>query len=168
MNTPLLRDATPADFQCILALNAGSVQFTSPLDLKRLAALHAQSARHRVVEHAGKIVAFLLALREGADYASPNYRWFASRYAQFLYIDRIVVAKDAPAQGFGSFLYADLFAFAATAGIDTLACEYDAEPPNLRSARFHAKHGFGEVGRQSLYNGDKIVSLQIACPRGKR
>ena len=159
-----IRPATAADFPAILALNAAAVQYTSPLDPPRLAALHAQAARHRVAEHEGRVVAFLLALREGADYASPNYRWFAARYPRFLYVDRVVVADDAPPQGFGSALYADLFAHAAATGCATLACEYDLEPPNPRSARFHAKHGFREVGRQTLYGGQKIVSLQIATP----
>ena len=77
---------------------------------------------------------------------------------------RVVVADDAPPQGFGTALYADLFAHAAATGCATLACEYDLEPPNPRSARFHAKHGFREVGRQTLYGGQKIVSLQIATP----
>lgn len=161
----LLRDATPADFPALLALNAAAERFTSPLDPARLAALHAQAAWHRVAEHHGRVVAFLLALREGADYASPNYRWFAARYPRFLYIDRIVVAEEAPPLGFGSALYADLFAHAAAENLAPLACEYDLEPPNPRSARFHAKHGFFEVGRQTLYDGRKVVSLQIATPR---
>ena len=158
------RPATPADFPAILALNAAVVHLTSPLDAERLAALHAQAALHRVAEHDGRVVAFLLALREGADYASPNYRWFAARYPRFLYVDRVVVAAAAPRLGFGSALYADLFAHAAAQDVATLACEYDLEPPNPRSAQFHAKHGFCEVGQQTLYGGQKSVSLQIAMP----
>ena len=64
MNT-LLRDATPADFPALLALNAAAERFTSPLDPARLAALHAQAARHRVAEHHGSVVAFLLADEAG-------------------------------------------------------------------------------------------------------
>jgi predicted GNAT superfamily acetyltransferase len=44
-----------------------------------------------------------------------------------------------------------------------VACEYDVEPPNDASARFHARFGFGEVGRQRLAGG-KQVSLQMATP----
>ena len=157
-----IRPATPADYPAILALNAESVQFTSPLDHERLAKLDAQAAVHRVAEFEGEVVAFLLALREGADYDSPNYRWFASRYPRFLYVDRVVVAQSAPPNGFGSRLYADLFSHASQQGIETIACEYDLAPPNPRSAHFHAKHGFREVGQQTLYGGRKIVSLQIA------
>ena len=71
------RDATPDDFPAILALNAESVHFLSPLDAPRLQRLHAQAAYHRIVTAGGGVAAFLLAFREGADYDSPNYRWFA-------------------------------------------------------------------------------------------
>ena len=33
------------------------------------------------------------ALREGTPYESPNYRWFSERYPEFVYIDRIVIAR---------------------------------------------------------------------------
>src|SRR5512143_2195808 len=101
----MIRDATPADFPAILALNAESVHFLSPLDAARLQHLHAQAAYHRLVEIDGAVVAFLLVLREGADYDSPNYRWFAQHDAQFLYIDRIVVAAAQQGQRLGAQLY---------------------------------------------------------------
>lgn len=153
----LLRDAQPADFAAILALNEAFVAVLSPLDTARLAHLHAQ-ALHRVAEREGRIVAFLLALREGAAYDSPNYRWFAQRYARFLYVDRIVVAHDA--RGVGTALYRDAFAFARRHALPYLTCEFDVEPPNPASGRFHHKLGFAEVGRQALYGGRKVVSLQ--------
>ena len=156
----MIRAAAPADFPAILALNAESVHFLSPLDAPRLQHLHAQAAYHRVVEIDGVVAAFLLALREGADYASPNYRWFAQRYREFLYIDRIVVSTMQQGQGLGALLYEDLFAFARTSGVTRMTCEFDLEPPNPASARFHARFGFREVGTQRLAGGRKQVSLQ--------
>lgn len=156
----MIRDAALADFPAILALNAAAVQFTSPLDLLRLQRLHAQAAYHRVVESGGGAVAFLLALREGGDYDSPNYRWFGQRYRDFLYIDRIVVDAAQQGQGLGVALYADLLAFAADTGATRLTCEFDLEPPNPVSARFHQRFGFNEVGTQWLAGGKKRVSLQ--------
>jgi len=156
----LIRDATAADFPALLALNAESVHFLSPLDLPRLQRLHAQAAYHRVIERGGRVAAFLLALREGADYDSPNYRWFARRYRRFLYIDRVVVAQSCQGRGLGAQLYADIIAFAAAGGSAVLTCEFDLEPPNPASAKFHAHHGFREVGRQWLGAGEKQVSLQ--------
>ena len=130
-----LRNAGPDDFAAILALNAESVHFTSLLDYARLQHLHVRAAYHRIVEVDGEVAAFLLALREGADYDSPNYRWFAQHCAQFLYIDRIVVAAARHASGLGARLYDDLIAFAASHGVARLACEFDLEPPAAARSR---------------------------------
>ena len=156
----MIRNAIADDFPAILALNAESVHFLSPLDAMRLRDLHAQSAYHRVVEHEEKVAAFLLAFREGADYDSPNYRWFAQRYAQFLYIDRIVVAATARGLGFGAQLYDDILAFAAGTNAARLTAEFDVEPPNPVSAAFHRRYGFREVGTQWIGGDRKQVSLQ--------
>jgi predicted GNAT superfamily acetyltransferase len=158
----MLRDYAPTDADAVLALNAADVAVLSPLDAPALAALAAQAAYFRVGCGEHGVAAFLLALREGADYASPNYRWFAERYPRFVYVDRIVVAPAARGAGLGAALYADLFAFARAAGIDTIACEFDVDPPNPASARFHARFGFHEAGRQRVAGGRKEVSLQVA------
>ena len=156
----MIRAAAPADFPALLALNAESVHFLSPLDPARLQHLHAQAAYHRVLEVDGRVSAFLLALREGADYDSPNYRWFAQRYGEFLYIDRVVVGATQQGRGLGAQLYADLFAFARARGVAQVTCEFDLDPPNPASAAFHARFGFREVGTQWLDGGRKQVSLQ--------
>lgn len=162
----MIRDATPGDFAAILALNAESVHFLSPLDKARLQHLHSQAALHRVVEIDGDIVAFLLVLREGANYDSPNYLWFAQRYPQFLYVDRIVVDARRQGQGLAAQLYDDLLEFAAASGIAQLTCEFDLDPPNPASAKFHARYGFREVGKQRLGGGKKQVSLQARAVAG--
>jgi predicted GNAT superfamily acetyltransferase len=132
------------------------------MDLARLQRLHAAAAYHRVVESENGVVAFLLAFREGADYDSPNYLWFAENYRQFLYIDRVVVAAQDQGKRLGAALYDDLFAFARNSGIATVTCEFDIEPPNEPSRRFHARYGFREVGSQWVSGGKKRVSLQEA------
>ncbi len=157
-----LRAATPGDFAAILALNAESVALLSPLDAAGLAALHARAELHWVIERSGAVVAFLLALREGADYASPNYRWFAARYSRFLYVDRVVVSRALHGRGAGALLYERLFAHAAGTNAERVACEIDVEPPNARSQAFHARFGFREVGQQQVAEGTKRVSLQAA------
>jgi predicted GNAT superfamily acetyltransferase len=157
-----LRPFRPEDAPTVLALNAASVAVLSPLDADGLRALAAQAAWFRVVERGGAVQAFLLALREGADYASPNYRWFAERHPRFLYVDRVVVAAAARGAGLGAALYDALFAFARAEGVALVACEFDVEPPNPASARFHARYGFHEVGRQHVAGGRKQVSLQVA------
>jgi predicted GNAT superfamily acetyltransferase len=156
----MLRDATVDDYAAILDLNAAFVEALSPLDAARLRQLHREAALHRVAETDGRVVAFLLALREGAGYDSPNYRWFAGRYARFLYIDRIVVDGGTQARGAGTQLYRDAYAYARRHGLPAITCEFDIAPPNPASERFHRKLGFREVGRQALHGGRKTVSLQ--------
>lgn len=158
----VIRDAHRDDFAAILALNAESVHFLSPLDEARLQQLDAQAAYHRVVELDGRVVAFLLVLSEGADYDSPNYRWFADAYRQFLYVDRVVVSAQQQGRKLGAALYDDLFAFARSNGVERVTCEFDVEPPNEASRKFHARYGFEEVGKQWLGGGKKRVSLQMA------
>src|SRR5205807_10101923 len=103
----VIRDARNADFPAIVALNAESERFLSPMSATRLNQLHAWAAYHSVVEVEGQVAAFLLAFREGAGYDSPNYRWFSARYASFVYIDRVVVAGVHRGKGFASALYDD-------------------------------------------------------------
>jgi len=156
----MIRDATPADFESVLSLNAESVRFLSPLTREKLEFLHGRAAYHRVACVGDNVAAFLLAFREGAPYESPNYRWFADRYPQFLYIDRVVVGTAFQARRLGSLLYDDLFAHARGIGVARVTCEFDVEPPNPVSARFHARFGFREVGRQDVAGAAKAVSLQ--------
>ena len=159
------RPAVAADFPTILALNEESVHFLSPLTAERLAYLDREANFHQVLEVNGEVVAFLLAFREGADYDSVNYRWFAKHYAQFLYIDRVVVAVNQQSLGIGSQLYRAVFAHAAAHKVSLVTCEFDIDPPNPISERFHTKLGFEEVGRQPVADGKKWVSLQAALIR---
>jgi predicted GNAT superfamily acetyltransferase len=112
------------------------------------------------------VAGFLLARREGAVHDSQNYRWFAARYARFLYVDRVVVSDAARGRGLGTLLYRDMFEFAAACDVGIVTCEFDVDPPNPVSAQFHARFGFGEVGRQWVGDGKKQVSLQVAAVCG--
>lgn len=156
-----IRDTQPMDFSQILALNEESVRFLSPLSAERLAWAHDEAAYHRVLDVDGRITAFLMAFREGASYDSPNYRWFVARYARFLYVDRVVVSASMQGRGIGKLFYEDLFAFARSVGTSLVTCEYDVDPPNARSRRFHEGFGFKEVGSQTVGSAYKRVSLQV-------
>ena len=158
----LIRDAAPSDFGAIVALNLESEHFLSPMDRARLEHLDARAALHLVAESAGRVAAFLLAFREGADYDSVNYRWFDDRYARFLYIDRVAVAGQARGRGLAGALYHAVFDHAARHGVTKVTCEYDVEPPNEPSRAFHERLGFRELARQSVAGGRKQVSLQCA------
>lgn len=156
------RSAGSADYQSVLELNKESEHLLSPLTPQRLLVLTAQAEVHWVIEAEGSIVAFLLAFREATTYDSVNYRWFADKYPQFLYVDRVVVSNAFKGRGLGALLYRAVFARASATLVPWVTCEFDIEPPNPVSARFHAKFGFQEVGRQRVLDSKKLVSLQAA------
>lgn len=159
----MIRESEPRDFNRILALNLEFEHYLSPLDRDRLDRLHRQAACRMVAEDGGVVAAFVLALREGADYHSPNYRWFVGRYRRFVYIDRVVVAAGYRRRGHALGLYRAVFDHAREQGVEQVVCEYDIEPANEASRRFHDRLGFREVGRQRLYEGARQVSL-VAAP----
>ena len=157
-----LRNASTEDFGSIVELNELEVQQTSPMDRERLVELAQMSSYHKVAVADGRIAAFLLAMREGASYQNDNYLWFAARFARFVYVDRVVVHPDFAGLKIGSRLYEDLFDYARLQGIRAVTCEYNVQPPNPASRRFHDKFGFKELGRQWVAHGTKLVSLQAA------
>lgn len=157
-----IRQVTEADFEAIVALNDAEVRQTSPMDVNRLRSLVRMSALSTVATVDNQVVAFLIALQNGAPYVNDNYGWFASRFAKFLYVDRVVVDSHFAGRGIGRSLYDDLFAFARTQGIGTITCEYNLVPPNPASRAFHDRFGFHELGTQWLAGGIKQVSLQAA------
>lgn len=157
----MIRDAQARDAADILALNAESVHYLSPMDAARYEMLRAMSSYLRVVEENASVLAFLLAFENGTAYDSPNYRWFSQRYERFLYVDRIAVAAGTQGHGIGRLLYQDIFAHARQCGIPRIVAEFYTTPPNEVSRKFHASFGFKEVGAQPVFE-TKIVSLQVA------
>jgi len=154
----LIRKARATDFPSIAALNAESEKFLSPMNEARLERLHGWASYHRLIESKTGVAAFLLAFREGAGYDSPNYRWFSERYESFIYIDRVVVAPAQRGKGLATMLYLDVFDFARKNGVALVTCEFDIDPPNEVSRRFHERLGFEEVGLHAYNN--KRVSMQ--------
>lgn len=157
-----IRDARKEDYPAIVGLNDGEVEHTSPMDLKRLGLLASLAAYFRVALSGDRVVAFLLAMKDGVPYKNDNYGWFSTRYSSFLYIDRIVVGSDFQGCGIGTLFYQDVFTFSRQTGIPMITCEINTIPPNKRSTVFHAGFGFREVGSQSFLEGRKKVSMQAA------
>lgn len=156
-----IRNATECDFEAILKLNESEVKKTSTMNLKQLEALVEMSTYCKVATSNQKVIAFLIALAQGESYQSDNYIWFASRFEQFLYVDRIVVSAKFAGCGIGSQLYDDLLTFARQHNFKSIACEYNLVPANPASNAFHNKYGFKEIGSQWLDGDAKQVSLQI-------
>jgi len=157
-----IRRAVEADFGRIVELNEAVVDKTSPMAEDGLRELARMASYHKVAVAAGRVAAFLLAMRESAPYVNDNFDWFSARFSRFLYVDRIVVAPEFARCRIGGRLYDDLFRFARSQGVAMVACEYTIEPPNPASQRFHDKFGFTELGRQRVADGARLVSLQAA------
>ena len=102
-------------------------------------------------------LSFLLAFDETASYASPNYLWFRTRHARFVYVDRVVVDRDGRGQGIAGLHYTALFAAALSAGHTVICAEVNADPPNPSSDAFHERLGFVEVGTAVLQDRAKTV-----------
>ncbi len=141
----------------ILALNEAHVRETSHLELEEYRAMVDGAFYAHGVAPAK---AFLIAFDETADYKSPNFLWFQSRYQNFAYIDRVITAADARGQGLARALYENLFAHARAAGKPVVTCEVNIDPPNPGSDAFHARMGFSEAGTGVLKSG-KLVRYMV-------
>ncbi|NHK29379.1 GNAT family N-acetyltransferase [Parvularcula flava] len=106
----------------------------------------------------GDGAALMLAYREGADYASPHYRWFLERHERFLYVDRIVVSQAVRGQGYGRAFYEDLARLARDAGVPVIGCEINTLPANPASIAFHQALGFVHCGQSVVEPGMKEVA----------
>jgi predicted GNAT superfamily acetyltransferase len=150
--------------KALLALNNAHARELSWLEPERLEHLVEQAFLARRV---GSLDAFMLAFDQDAQYDSPNFLWFRSRYPRFVYVDRIVVASSARGRGCARGLYHDLFEHAGRAGHERVVCEVNKNPPNPASDAFHAALGFVEVGTASIDRGSRTVrylSRLLAAP----
>jgi uncharacterized protein len=135
------------------------------MDLDRLALLHEQSAYQRVFDAGDGVEAFLIALRAGATYDSMNYRWVRTALR--------ALPLHRPHRGlqFGARQRRQHIAvrgslrirrqYASQPGV---TCEFDLDPPNEPSRRFHQGFGLSAVGSQRVGPQRKLVSLQAAWP----
>lgn len=148
-----------ADLDEVLDLNERSTPHVGPVDRDRLASIVEECTLALVARDAGGLAGFVLVLGPGAAYDSPNYRWFAERYDDFRYVDRIAVDPGRHRGGLGRRLYGEVFDHARREGSPVVTCEVNLEPPNPVSQRFHASLGFVEVGRQRTYGDTVAVQL---------
>ncbi len=155
---PEIRDVTDADLAAVLALNQAALPHVSSVGLEDMRRFAGEASRFRIVQEAGHVAGFLIALSPGLAYASDNYRWFCAAYDDFLYIDRIVINEAARGRGLGKVLYGDIIATARTLA-PILTCEVNSRPPNPQSMAFHEAFGFAPVGTQATEGGTKEVTL---------
>ena len=154
----MIRDVREADLDAVLALNNAAGPGILPIDARRLRHLFEIAAYFRVAEFDGHLAGFLIALRPGADYDSENYAWFCARYPDFVYVDRIVIARPYRGHGLGRVFYADVQSFAEVRS-PALCCEVFLDPRDDVSVLFHGTYGFREMGQQVLPTGHRVSLL---------
>ena len=116
-----IRDVREHELDHVLALNNAAGPTILPLDTVKVGRFFDNAEYFRVAEVDGHIAGFLIALRETSEYESSNFLWFRERYPEFVYIDRIVVAKPYRGLGLGRVFYADVTSYAET-HVPQLAC----------------------------------------------
>jgi len=146
-----------SDCDDVLQLNESSVPHVSSISAAELQWYLDYAAYTRLIRAEEGIAGFIIGLRPGTDYRSPNYRWFCDRYEDFAYVDRIAVASWARRRGIAEMLYKD---FAQTqSGAPVMTCEVNIRPSNEVSMKFHQRLGFQQVGTQESENGTKAVAM---------
>lgn len=153
----LLRPIGPADHAEVLSLNQANVELLAPLDEPGLVALADTADLAHVIEHDGAFAGFVVTLAPAAAYDSVNYRWFAERFDDFYYLDRIVLAAPFRRRGLGGRVYDEVERHARRHG--RMALEVNLDPPNSASLAFHAGRGYVQVSTQEAYG--HLVSLQV-------
>ncbi|PWK81361.1 GNAT family N-acetyltransferase [Fulvimonas soli] len=153
-----IRDVREHDLDAVLALNNTAGRSILALDAAQLRYFYEHADYFRVAEIDGHIAGFLVALRDGADYGSANYRWFSAHYPAFVYIDRIVIANAYRRHGLGRVFYCDVTSFAEVR-VPLLTCEVFLEPRDDVVVLFHGTYGFQEVGQQRMAADGPQVSL---------
>jgi len=153
-----LRPYEPPDADAVLALNQANLDAVGWLDPDRLEWLVGLADSSLVADDGGALAGFAITLAPGTVYDSINYAWFAQRYDDFSYLDRIVVAPPHRRSGVGSLIYDEAEASARPHG--RLTAEVYVEPPNESSLAFHRRRGYAEVGRLRQSNG-KTCSMLV-------
>lgn len=153
-----IRDVREHDLDAVLALNNAAGRTILALDAAQLRYFYEHADYFRVAEIDGHLAGFLIALREGRNYDSPNYLWFSEHYPQFAYIDRIVIANAYRRHGLGRIFYCDVTSFAEVR-VPLLTCEVFLEPRDDVVVLFHGTYGFQEVGQQRMGTEGPQVSL---------
>tara|TARA_R110002096_G_scaffold117236_2_gene254136 strand:+ start:2595 stop:3074 length:480 start_codon:yes stop_codon:yes gene_type:complete len=145
------------DFDEILRLNTAAVPHVNDIDREQLQWFCDKAAFPRCIKIDDRIAGFMIGMRPGTTYASPNYQWFCSNYEDFAYVDRVVVSDWARRQGVAELLYREF----ADSQSDTsiMTCEVNLRPPNEGSMKFHSRMGFKQVASQETDGGKKEVAL---------
>ncbi|HWX50579.1 MAG TPA: GNAT family N-acetyltransferase [Roseomonas sp.] len=157
----------PAELPALRALNNRHVPAVNALTLPELAALVEGALLALAAWEGAEPRALLLAFGPEGPARGPNHAWIRTHApggaSGAAYIDRIVVDAPARGRGLGRVLYTALAEQAAVAGLTTLGCEVNLDPPNPESLAFHTRLGFRRLGEATDPRNGKRVAY-LACP----
>lgn len=147
----------PSDYEEVLELNEAEVPHVGSIGTEQLDWFAHNASFTRLIRIDGRLAGFIIGMRPGTSYQSPNYRWFCDNYDDFAYVDRIAVSSWARRKGIAETLYE---AFAeAESDAPVMTCEVNIRPSNEGSMRFHERMGFRQVGSQQTEGGKKEVAM---------
>lgn len=158
--THSVRELRSEDLGRVLALNQANTPEVGSIDAERLEYLFGECAIALAATAGSEVLGFALVLPPGSTYDSVNYRWFADRGADIMYLDRVAIDAEHRGRGLGRALYTSVFdrIVAEHPDMTRLGLEVNIEPPNPASMAFHRRLGFTQVGRQKTPYG-AVVSL---------
>lgn len=154
-----IRDVREHELDSVVAVNNAAGPSILPMDLAKARFFWENAEYFRVAEQDGHVTGFLVALSQDAPHDSPNFLWFRERYPEFLYIDRIVIARPRRGGGRGRAFYADVQSHAEVRW-PLLACEVFLQSGNDPALLFHGSFGFREVG-QNVMPGSGIRASML-------
>jgi predicted GNAT superfamily acetyltransferase len=154
----ILREYHPDDLPAIHAINEANVPAVATETVDDLGQIADESMIALVAEADGEVAGFCLVLAPGADYDSVNYLWFAERFEDFVYLDRVAISSGFQRRGLGRLMYAEVERLAAERrpGATEFTLEVNLRPRNDQSLAFHAQLGFVEVGQQETDYGTTV------------
>ena len=153
-----IRPLSKTDVESIWKINEDGLPGTGKVSHEEIDSLLDFSSLAIGAYFGEELAGFVICLPPKTAYGSLNYAWFNQRYNEFLYVDRIAVAKRYQNQKIGTMLYDFVKRNAIENGIPVTA-EVNIQPPNPGSMRFHDRHGFQQVG--VLEHDEKSVALFV-------
>lgn len=155
-----IRGLVGADITPVLQLNQTEAHIVKDLTPERQAWVSNKRCLCLGAYVGGEFAGFSMALPPNIEYSSPNYKWFGDRYDDFLYVDRVVVAKTFRGMGVAKSLVEEIIIWGRRSGIRMVCSEFDKKPLNQESYALHQSKNFREVGVRASLDGESVISMQ--------